>query len=224
MAINQKPKLGMRLMSYARAEGMYGMGLFAVRFLYCSVFRHRFKAAGSFFIRGSFTIRGAKYISIGSLHAGRRIIIEAVDEYQSQRFRPCISIGRGVCFSNDIHIGCTHEIIIGDNVLLGSHVFISDHDHGVYSGSGEQSNPDEPPASRLLTGDGSIIIENNVHVGEYVAILKNVRIGVGSVIGAHSVVTQSIPPHTIAAGVPARPVKKFDAATGTWISYHGKAI
>lgn len=219
MQVERQQALVGRLAGYVRAEGVLPSALIAARFLRCWFYKRKFKRSGSFLIRGSFRIRGAKFISIGSLRAGTRILIEAIDEFQSQRFTPEIVIGHGVCLSNDIHIGCTNRISLGENVLLGSHVFIADHDHGIYGRAEHQSAPDLPPALRPLSDDGCVVIEDNVHIGEFVTVLKNVRIGKGSVIGAHSVVTRDIPPHTIAAGSPARPIKKFDFDSNGWIAF-----
>jgi acetyltransferase-like isoleucine patch superfamily enzyme len=207
-----------RLRAHWEWYGLFGGMWLGLRFVYCRFYQLRFRKCGSFFIRGPFLIQGAKYISIGTLRAGDRISIDAVDRYLTQSFKPTITIGNGVCFSNDIHIGCTHSVTLGDGVLLGSHVFISDHDHGIYSGETPHSAPDEPPSLRSLTSDGTVVIEDNVHIGEYVTVLKNVRIGAGSVIGSQSVVTRDIPPYTIAAGSPARPIKRFCHTSQRWLN------
>jgi maltose O-acetyltransferase len=55
----------------------------------------------------------------------------------------------------------------------------------------------------------SIILEDNVWLGARVTILKGVTIGHDSVIGAGSVVTKSIPPRSVAVGVPASVIKTF---------------
>lgn len=206
-----------RLAAIFRGEGVCSGLLLTMRFIYCWLYRFRFESAGSFFIRGTFRIRGARHISIGSLRAGRRIDIEAVERYSSQTFAPRISIGRGVCFSNDVHIGCTNRVVLGNGVLLGSHVYITDHDHGIYAGDEPHSDPNSEPSKRPLTSTGTVVLEDNVHVGEYVTILKNVQIGAGSIIGAHSNVTKSIPPRTIAAGNPARPLKKYCEISKRWV-------
>lgn len=200
-----------------RGEGFFGGVFLLVRFLYCRIYSLRLKSCGSLLIRGKFSIRGEKFISIGSLQAGNAILIEAVERYHGQEFQPELSIGKRVFFSNDIHIGCTHRVILGDGVMLGSHVYITDHDHGAYGGVGPHSHPDTRPAERPLTSSGTVIIEENVHIGEYVTILKNVRIGRGSIIGAHSNVVNDIPAYTIAVGNPARPIKKFHGDTQLWI-------
>lgn len=55
------------------------------------------------------------------------------------------------------------------------------------------------------------IIGNDVWIGANVTVCRKVTIGDGAVIGAGSVVTHDVPPYTIVAGVPARPLKKrFD--------------
>lgn len=61
---------------------------------------------------------------------------------------------------------------------------------------------------------GNIIIGNDVWIGFEALILAGVSIGDGAIIGSRAVVTKDIPPYTIAAGVPARPIRKrFDDDT-----------
>lgn len=55
---------------------------------------------------------------------------------------------------------------------------------------------------------GDIIIEDDVWIGSNSVILSGVKIGRGSIIGAGSVVTKSIPKYSIVAGNPARVIKK----------------
>ncbi|WP_199520746.1 DapH/DapD/GlmU-related protein [Pseudomonas lactis] len=52
-----------------------------------------------------------------------------------------------------------------------------------------------------------MVIEDDVWIGEKVAILKGVTVGKGSVIGAGAVVTKDVPPYSVAAGIPARILK-----------------
>ena len=61
---------------------------------------------------------------------------------------------------------------------------------------------------------GDIIIGNDVWIGYEAVILSGVTIGDGAIIGARAVVTRDIPPYTIAAGVPAKPIRRrFDVET-----------
>ena len=58
---------------------------------------------------------------------------------------------------------------------------------------------------------GDIVIGNDVWIGYVAVILSGVTVGDGAIIGARAVVTKDVPPYTIVAGVPARPIRKrFD--------------
>ena len=52
------------------------------------------------------------------------------------------------------------------------------------------------------------MIEDDCWLGANVVVLNDVVIGKGSVVGAGAVVTNSIPPYSIASGIPARVIKK----------------
>lgn len=62
----------------------------------------------------------------------------------------------------------------------------------------------------LLAWDhkGDIIIGNDVWIGYEAVILSGVKIGDGAIIGSRAVVTKDVPPYTIVAGVPAKPIRK----------------
>ena len=69
----------------------------------------------------------------------------------------------------------------------------------------------EPPALRDLPFKGDTVIGNDVWIGQNAVILPGVRIGDGAIVGANSVVGSDVPPYTIVAGNPARPLKtRFD--------------
>ena len=54
-------------------------------------------------------------------------------------------------------------------------------------------------------------IEENVWIGYGVAILPDVTIGKGSIIGANSVITKNIAPYSVVAGVPGKAIKNFES-------------
>ena len=61
---------------------------------------------------------------------------------------------------------------------------------------------------------GDIVLGNDVWIGYEAVILSGVTIGDGAIVGARAVVTKDVPPYTIVAGVPARPIRKrFDEET-----------
>lgn len=79
----------------------------------------------------SINFNGGKNILIGDKFSLReRGRIEAIDLYQGVNYTPSIIIGDNVAMGNDVHIGVIGQLKIGNNVLVGSHIFISDHSHG----------------------------------------------------------------------------------------------
>jgi acetyltransferase-like isoleucine patch superfamily enzyme len=109
-----------------------------------------------------------------------------------------IEIGDDAQINNNVFIKSEGPgIRIGARALLGSHVTIYDSDfHDLRA---EHRRGGQP---RM----GAVELGENVFVGDRVIILKGVTIGANSVIGAGSVVTDSIPAGVIAAGVPARAI------------------
>jgi len=161
-------------------------------------------------------IIGRHFIAIGpDFKAGRGLWLEAISKYEHFTFTPHIAIGARVSLSDDVHISAIQNVSIGDDVLVGSRVFIADHHHGAYRGAG-QTGPDMPPAARRLVSPGPTIIEACAWIGDGVAIMPGVRIGAGAIIGANAVVTHDIPAEVIATGVPARVIKRYDHATHEW--------
>lgn len=121
-----------------------------------------------------------RYCSVSTLKKGAEIII-----------------GDNTRFSGAV-IGAAERISIGNNVLVGANAFITDYDwHNI------------DPAKRHLECEGSAPVEvcDNVWIGINAVILKGVRIGKNSVIGANSVVTNDIPENVIAAGNPCKVIK-----------------
>lgn len=124
---------------------------------------------------------------------------------RNQNGTPQLIIGNGCRFADYCHITCLNHISIGNGVLAGRFVLISDNSHGKTT----EEELDEKPAKRRLYSKGPVIIGDNVWIGNNVSILANVEIGEGAIIGANSVVTRNIPPYTIAAGVPAQVIRKL---------------
>jgi len=88
---------------------------------------------------------------------------------------------------------------IGDDVMIAAHTIIIPANHNI-------DRIDVPMNSQGLTCKG-IRIEEDAWLGARVTVLDGVTIGKGSVVGAGSVVNDSIPPYSIAVGVPARVIE-----------------
>lgn len=165
-------------------------------------------------IRLPFDIRNKRNIKIGkNFTTGFGCRIEAFPLEEDKKI--CISIGENVQINDYVHIGAVGSIIIGDNVLMASKIYISDHNHGSY----DELISDHPmsiPMDRKAICK-PVIIGDNVWLGESVCVLPGVTIGEGCVVGALSVVTKSIPPYSIAVGSPAKVVKEYDFEINKWI-------
>lgn len=168
-------------------------------------------------IRLPIEIRGKKFIDFGrKLTTGKNCRIEVtVREIDYSKKKKIIEFGDNIVMNNSVHIGAKYSIKIGNNVLIASNVFISDHNHGNYSDPEIHSSPLTPPNKRPLFGK-AVNIEDDVWIGEFTAILPGVNIGKGSIIGSMSVVTKSIPAYCIAVGTPARVIKKYNFETQKW--------
>lgn len=152
------------------------------------------------------TIYGAENISIGNnFTIGERCKLRTFSNWGNQFFSPQIVISNNVTIQSDCHISAIDSVIIEDNVLMASFIYISDHSHGKLDYIETQKTPIERP----LYSKGPIRICKNVWIGEKASILPGVTIGEGSIIGANSVVTHDIPPFSIACGAPARIIRKL---------------
>jgi lipopolysaccharide O-acetyltransferase len=159
---------------------------------------------------------GVSAIQIGeNFCAGSELWLQAVQSYQGKMFTPRIVIGNNVAISAWGHIAATHSVEIGDDVLIGSKVIITDHNHGRFRGP--QCSPSVPPRLRPLDCDREVVIGRNVWLGDGVVVTPGARIGEGAVIGANSVVVGAIEPFTLAAGIPAKPLKRYDFAVKEWV-------
>lgn len=160
------------------------------------------------------TIRGRKYIDFGqrlTTGVGCRF-----DVYPNRLGGATLKFGNNVQINDYVHFVGMESIEIGDNVLMASHIFISDNSHGSYKCNFQDSDPRLPPTEREYV-TAPVKIGNNVWIGEGVCIMPGVNIGEGCVIGAHSIVNKDIPANSLAVGSPAKVVKQFNFETKHWV-------
>ncbi len=112
-----------------------------------------------------------------------------------------ITIGDYSGFSGT-SISAAESITIGNEVICGANVTITDTDwHNIM--------PGKRTSGKILSAP--IMIGDNVWLGLNVTVLKGVTIGNGTVIAANSTVSRDIPENVMAAGTPARIIKKIQA-------------
>ncbi len=125
-----------------------------------------------------------------------------------------IEIGDYTEIRDSSFIGAVESVKIGSYVIISNHIKIYDNNN----------HPTDPETRKEMCKNGfygdawrwtyaerkPVVIEDNVWIGEGSTILKGVTIGEGSIIGCNSVVTKDVPPYSIAAGNPAKVVKKIE--------------
>lgn len=147
------------------------------------------------------TLKGGEYITIGKNSTmGKFGVLTA---WKTPTQVPLLTIGDNCCFGEFNHITCANKIIIGNNLLTGRWVTITDNSHGLT----DWKNLQLPPTKRPITSKGAVVIGDNVWIGDKATILPNVTIGDGAVIAANSVVTKEVPPYSVVGGNPARVLK-----------------
>jgi len=161
-------------------------------------------------VRHPFYIRSSGKIILGKdFRTGPGLVVDLINN------ESILKIGTGFRANSRLHIGCLKNVEIGNNVLIASDVFISDHSHGNYSGI-DQSYPEEIVNQRTLF-QKDIIVGDNVWIGEKACILLGTIIGNNSIIGAGSIVKGYFPDNCIIAGTPAIVLKKFDQNEKIWV-------
>ncbi len=193
-----------KFLNFLRFNGCIALIILGLDLLFSGL---NFRCRG--FFRYPFTIRSLGEIKVGkNCRFGRYSTIELFNTDSR------LTVGDGFRSNSYLHIGVLCSVIIGEDVLVASGVYISDHSHGAY-GELEPSDPRSRPVQRKLHV-APVVIGNNVWLGEKAAILPGVRIGDGVIVGAGAVVTKDIPDYCIVAGVPAKIIKRYDFVSSTW--------
>lgn len=178
-----------------------------IAYIYTGIITRRCKSWGKYAnISWGGSITNPQYLSVGNNSIFlRNTCITATPSIPGHD--PDIHIGNSCRFGFNNHISAINGITIGDNVLTGSYVLISDNSHG----TSDNNMLNIPPLQRHLFSKGEVSIGNNVWIGDKVSILAGVHIGNNAIIGANSVVTKDIPDNCIAAGIPAKVIKTIGA-------------
>jgi acetyltransferase-like isoleucine patch superfamily enzyme len=132
-------------------------------------------------------------------------------EVERQEFTPRITIGNRVSATGHLTVGAVESVTIEDDALLASYIFIADNLHGM-------NQVDVPYKYQPLDRIAPVVIGRGCWIGEHVVILPGVTIGEYAVVGANSVVTESVPARSVAVGAPARVVRRWSDERGSWVS------
>jgi acetyltransferase-like isoleucine patch superfamily enzyme len=104
------------------------------------------------------------------------------------------------------------SIEIGDDVWTGHHIYVTDQNHGY--------EDLDVPISRQSQPERPVVIGAGSWLGHGTIVLPGAVIGRHVVVAAGSVVTGELPDYCVAAGAPARPLRRYDAERG-WQRVNG---
>ena len=132
----------------------------------------------------------------------------------------CRSVGSEVHLRMPVVVYGAEDLVFGDEVEVGEFSVLRAHGgltigsrvviaaHAVLTTRG---HPLEPPRWKRVV-DAPIVVEDDVWIGAGAIVLPGVTVGRGSVVAAGAVVTASVDPNTVVAGVPARAIKSLAGA------------
>ncbi|TNM39805.1 acyltransferase [Nocardioides albidus] len=152
-------------------------------------------------------------VNAAAIHVGRDTLIGkyatlAVGYGPTQEVLPArgLVIGERCVLGARICITAHESIEIGDDVWFGQDVFVSDASHGY-------ENPDIP-IGRQFGAHQPVRIGSGSWIGHGAMILPGTTIGRNVVVAAGSVVRGDVPDHAVVGGVPAKLIRRRDAAGG----------
>ncbi len=122
---------------------------------------------------------------------------------------PILFIGDHVIISEGCIISACNRIVIEENVGISPYVMIID--------STRKPGPIDRPSKEQDLVKGFVHIGADSWIAFNVCIMPNVTIGKHCIIGALSVVTEDIPSYSVAMGIPARVVKRYDFDRKEWV-------
>lgn len=115
--------------------------------------------------------------------------------------------GQNIHLGANVHIGdrsslwagVDSRIFLGDDALLGPDVYVTTSNYRFDEGA---------PVREMDRRELDVHIGADCWLGAKVIVLPGVSIGAGTVVGAGSVVTRTLPPGVVAVGNPARIVRE----------------
>jgi acetyltransferase-like isoleucine patch superfamily enzyme len=138
----------------------------------------------------------------GRLEIGEGVLFEP-DVWLTAPDQARIRIGGGSFLNIAVMVAAAGLVEIGEHCMFANGCFVTDADHRF-------DDPEKPVPWQGFTSKGPTRIGDNVWCGANVVVTGGVTVGERCVIGANSVVTGDIPAFSIAAGAPARVLKRVE--------------
>ena len=162
---------------------------------------------------------GVEFFNPDLISLGNEVLLDRDVRLRPMGQHTTVTLGNGVQIDRGtdlkVHYGANGYITIGDHTIIGPYCFLSGEliqigaqcliapQVGIFANNHEFSDPLRYIRQQGHTYKG-VVIDDDCWVGTGAKILDGVHIGRGCVIGAGAVVSKSLPPYSIAVGVPAK--------------------
>ncbi len=154
--------------------------------------------------RDAFLLGGQRMIIGNNTHIGKHCVLETwIDPTNVFSKGGKLKIGDNCSIGEYTHITSINSVTIGNCLLTGRFVLITDNAHG----KSTADDIDIAPLKRNVVSKGEVTIGDNVWIGDKCSIMPGVHIGKGVIVAANSVVTHDVPDYCVVAGIPAKVVK-----------------
>lgn len=134
--------------------------------------------------------------------------IEPIEKWGSDTYEPQIIIGDFTSIEQNCHITCANKVIIEDHVTIAGYSMITDIDH-------EYKDIEKGILQQPILVKETIICKQTF-IGMGARIMAGVRVGKHCIIGANAVVNTDIPDYSVAVGIPAKVIKRYNFNTSKW--------
>jgi acetyltransferase-like isoleucine patch superfamily enzyme len=129
-------------------------------------------------------------------------------------YGPTVNRLAGACFGSYSRINRRCMLDVRGGLRIGTSVSVSP-EVAILTASHDMNDP------RFGLVHGRVVIDDYAWIGSRATILPNVTVGRGAVIAAGSVVTRDVPPMTVVAGAPAKPIGMRNAADFAYLAGGG---
>jgi len=176
-------------------------------------YRHVFASFG----KGSVLYKPMMLTNPRFMHIGKNVVIRHGARMEAivtdAENLPELRIGDNVNIEQNVHIVCHSNIVIGNDVSITGNCAIVDVTHPF-----KDVHDPMKIGDRILKERSFLQIGDRSFLGFNAIVLPNVRIGRYCVVGAHALVSRDIPDYSVAAGNPARILRRYDEAREDWTS------
>ncbi len=138
----------------------------------------------------------------GRLDVGGAVLLEP-HVWITAPGRARVRVGAGTFLNLGVMIAASELVEIGEHCMLANGCFVSDASH-------RYDDPERPITWQGFESRGPTSIGDNCWLGAHVVVTSGVRIGERCVVGANSVVTEDIEPFSVAAGAPAKVIRRVE--------------